>query len=189
MNFGFTPLRTADSTTFSWLPDWSQRFYCRKMQQRAIDWTTWDQLTPQDCRTRIEFDFKWRSPTLSELRCDAAIFNSTSGGRRPLLGCLLLFPGEREALHLFPASCTFLSVVSAFAVSHSSKTHSLGPSRHVVVLAETEGGVCAVAAAVAFDVIPQPAHSELWAVAHRAAALAGSLPGRLGARVRHRAGS
>jgi hypothetical protein len=36
-----------------------------------------------------------------------------------LLGrSLLLVLGEREALRLFPASCAFLSVVSAFAVSH-----------------------------------------------------------------------
>jgi len=34
----------------------------------------------------------------------------------------VLFLGECEALRLFPASCAFLSVVSAFAVSHKSST-------------------------------------------------------------------
>jgi Protein of unknown function (DUF1348) len=34
----------------------------------------------------------------------------------------LLFLGECEALSFFPASCAFLSVVSAFAVSHKSST-------------------------------------------------------------------
>src|SRR4029077_1403895 len=34
----------------------------------------------------------------------------------------LLFLGECEALSFFPASCAFLRVVSAFAVSHKSST-------------------------------------------------------------------
>jgi hypothetical protein len=34
----------------------------------------------------------------------------------------LLFLGECEALSFFPTSCAFLSVVSAFAVSHKSST-------------------------------------------------------------------
>jgi len=34
----------------------------------------------------------------------------------------LLFLGECEALSFFSASCAFLSVVSAFAVSHKSST-------------------------------------------------------------------
>jgi len=34
----------------------------------------------------------------------------------------LLFLGECEALSFFPASCAFLSVVSAFAVSHKFST-------------------------------------------------------------------
>jgi hypothetical protein len=36
-----------------------------------------------------------------------------------------LFLGEREALRLFPASCAFLSVVSALAVSHIASTLTL----------------------------------------------------------------
>jgi hypothetical protein len=37
----------------------------------------------------------------------------------------LLFLGECEALSFFPTSCAFLSVVSAFAVSHKSSTVAL----------------------------------------------------------------
>jgi hypothetical protein len=33
--------------------------------------------------------------------------------------------GEREAISLFPASCAFLSVVSAFAVSHKINFRSI----------------------------------------------------------------
>jgi len=50
-----------------------------------------------------------------------------------LFRCLLRFLSEREALRFFAASCAFLSVVSALAVSHRASTLTLLSRRSKLV--------------------------------------------------------
>jgi hypothetical protein len=47
--------------------------------------------------------------------------NQKLGSQALFRRSLLLALSEREALSLFPASCAFLSVIPAFAVSHNSQ--------------------------------------------------------------------
>ena len=74
------------------------------------------------------------SSARSNVKClDATPFSTIFSTPASLFRCLLLFLGERESLRLFAASCAFLSVVSALAVSHRASTLTLLSRRSKLV--------------------------------------------------------